>query len=74
MSRRELETRRDGRGLEVCRDGQGGAGAGNGVTGVVRLLGLFLDHRRPQAMLLRGGWEAGGRRIGGASYIHAAFE
>eukprot|EP00964_Phaeocystis_antarctica_P039992 scaffold22842_cov65-Phaeocystis_antarctica.AAC.11 len=73
MSMRELETRQDGQGLEVCRDGQGGAGAGNGVTGAasVCLLGTFLDHRRPQALLLRGGGEGVSR---GLSHTYAAFE
>ena len=52
---------------------------GNGVTGAasVRLLGLFLDHRRPQALLLRDvdgrGWQ-GKRAYIGASHIRAVFE
>ena len=57
MYRRELETRRDGRGLEAGRDGQDGAGEGTGSRAAsVRLLGLvadrFLRHREPQALLL----------------------
>ena len=40
-----------------------------------RLLRRFLDHRRLQALLLRGGWgRQGGGCIRGASHVHAVFE
>ena len=109
MYRRELEMPRDGRGLEMGQDGQGGTGeckAGTeseawraqpfllkshylgcvtravGATGgcgsapvTVLLIRLFLDHRRAQALLLRGGWGWQGEgRKGGASQIHVVFE
>ena len=70
MSNRwELQTRRDGR--ELLRGlprWVGWGGGGNGVTGAtsVRLLGIFLDHRRPQALLL---WGVEGRVYGGACHI-----
>ena len=41
-----------------------------------RLLRLFLDHRRPQALLLRGGGRGGRQKgvLGGVSHIHPVFE
>ena len=57
-SKQELDMRWDGRGLDVGRYGQGGAGWEREITGAasVRLLILFADrllyHREPQALLL----------------------